>query len=119
MPCTELKAARAPCGRPKPGALAQKPQGARVGFALSSCSVGLNRLRIKRGDSVVLSATDPLSDAVDEGRSSSSRSGRPPWFSSRARAALIYRSRSGRRAPLVDDLLVFVLQEIALLLLSG
>ena len=44
-----------------------RAQGARVTFALGRGGPGLERLRLRRGDSVVLSASDPLSDAVGEG----------------------------------------------------
>ena len=64
---TDVKPARAPRGRPRAGAPAPKAQGARITFALGHGGVGLERLRLRRGDSVVLSASDPLSDAVGEG----------------------------------------------------
>ena len=65
---TEVKPARAPRGKPRAGAPAARAQGARVTFTLGRGGPGLERLRLRRGDSVVLSASDPLSDAVGEVR---------------------------------------------------
>ena len=64
---TEVKPARAPRGKPRAGAPAARAQGGRVTFTLGRGGPGLERLRLRRGDSVVLSASDPLSDAVGEG----------------------------------------------------
>ena len=64
---TDVKPARAPRGRPRAGAPAPRAHGARVTFALGRGGPGLEQLRLRCGDSVVLSASDPLSDAVGEG----------------------------------------------------